>query len=105
MDAPAHGGEAIVRATGEKRAWGPRLTVIIGDRRSLKGSVSVRGRERFEHEHFDREVGVEVVIAHEADHLRPVRFSTSLRICVSITRRQRLRKSRTALPPPVSASV
>jgi len=37
--------------------------------------------------------------------LRPVRSSTSLRICVSITRRQRRRKSRTALPPPVSASV
>jgi site-specific recombinase XerC len=33
------------------------------------GSVRVRSRERFQHEHFDGPVGVDVVIAHEADHL------------------------------------
>ena len=31
--------------------------------------LTLLGRQRFEHEDLDGEVGVEVVVAHEADHL------------------------------------
>src|SRR4051812_7176666 len=55
-NAQARGNSAGARTVRMSHPSGPRL-------------VKRRLWERFEHEHLDGEVGVDVVVAHKADHL------------------------------------
>jgi hypothetical protein len=51
---------------------GGTLAQVDGQEQARAVSVAQRAldrRERFEHEHSDGQVGVDVVIAHGADHL------------------------------------